>query len=181
MKTLAPCWPCCLLLFAFVCGCGDDTKRLIADLRDGDLQTQRYALRELMVAPQATEELVSALSDASHSNDVVIRTMAVTILGRLGSQSSLATQALVPALDDSDRTVQFAAASALLEINSALEAPRKVVLSEIRQVNPLALVLVAELGAEASWAAPALRQLITHRDEAVRELAQRSLQRVVAK
>lgn len=181
MGTRVPSLLCYVLLLVSVCGCGDTAaRRLMADLRDGNLETQKDAVRALILSPRGTDEFVAALGEASQADDIELRTLAVTALAKVAAESPLAFDALLAALDDPHRTVQFAAATSLLQIDSTNEAPREVVLSEIRRVNPHALILVAELGADGSWATPTLRQLLGHRDESVRELARHALERVAA-
>jgi HEAT repeat protein len=171
-----------VLLLASVWGCGESAaRRLVSDLKDGDLKTQKNAIRGLILSPQGTDEVVSALREASQADDIELRQLAVTALGEVAPDSNLAMDALFVALRDRNRTVQFSAASSLLEIDSAIEAARQIILSEIRRVNPHALILVGEMGPDASWATPALRELLHHRDEPVRELARHALERVAAK
>ena len=167
-----------LLLVLVLGGCDRASERLAADLRSGDLKTQKAAIRKLILTPLGTDEVVIALREAGQSEDVEVRTLAVTALGEVAAESELAVDALVAALQDPKRTIQFAAATALLEIDKTSEPPREVVLSEIKRVNPHAMILVAEMGAEATWAAPALRQVLSHRDKSVRELARLALSRI---
>ena len=133
------------------------------------------------MSPRATDNIVAALSQTGSEQDAETRTLAITALAKVAPESALARDALLAALDDPDSSVQFAAAKSLLELDATIEAPRAVVLAQIRQVNPRAIILVAELRERGSWAQPALRQLVNHRDKSVRDLARHALERVTTR
>ena len=178
MKSKALRLLCTILLLAGLPGCGSDSSRALADLNSEDLEIRKEAIRELILAPNSTDEVISALNGMIGARDVEVRRLAVTALGKVGADSKLAREGLTLALEDSNRTIQFASAKILLEYDAANNVARKVVLTEIKNTNPRAMLLVSELKTDGRWAAPTLRQLVRHRDESVRALAKTALENV---
>jgi len=169
-----------LILLVAISGCGNTNSRLIADLQSGNREVRRQAVRELIQKPRTSEEVISALCEALGSDDVELRKLAVTALAGVADSSSVAVDALLVALEDQDEKIQFAAASSLLKMDPAMVEPREVVLSEIQNVNPRAMLLVAGLKSDGSWAVSALQEHLDHYDESVRVLARQALDSVAS-
>lgn len=120
-------------------------------------------------AAESTPTLVKLVKDP----DAHVRREAVEALGGIGPKAAAGIPALIEALnDDAQGAVTVRAAESLGRMGAAAAGP---VAAQLKNdaIKPLALLILADLGADAKGAVPALRTIITQdKDASVRREAQ---------
>jgi HEAT repeat protein len=117
----------------------------------------------------ASPKAVPALMERLKDDDARVRREAAAALGALGPDAAEAVPALIEALRDPMGTVTLQAAASLGMIGSASVGPVSELLQD-EELQGLALLILSDLGDDASEAIPAVVKLIGSRnDELVRE------------
>jgi HEAT repeat protein len=164
------------LLAVFDCGCGSETNRLIAELKDGDPKVRRDAAQALGETPQPiSESVVAALSGATKDPDREVRLLALASLGRIGPAAKSSSAVIGEALGDQERSVRISGAIALQKIDPANQPSRAVILDSLTAGDGPVFLEVGQMGLTAKWAVPALVKLLTHSESGIRALAARTL------
>ena len=124
------------------------------------------------------QNVVKALHDCLDDESAQVRQLAIEALGQVDPDLDGLVIHLQRAIDDPDATVRVAAAITTLRIDPQLPAAREPVLAAIRERHPQLIRALGELGPSVSWAAPAVRELVTDPEPQIRELAKLTLSRI---
>ena len=124
------------------------------------------------LAPLSPKRIVdtNATIESLKSSDRRTRLRAASDVAKLGGDAKKAVPALITMLQDDDVSLQEAAATALGTIGPNAKdalAPLIEALDRDPEVRSAAIVAIAEIGAEAKPAAPALRGLLKKTDDRV--------------
>jgi HEAT repeat protein len=96
----------------------------------------------------------------------------------MGEGARPAVSSLESALDDSELTVQLAAAWALVKLDPGARKYVSVLTATMQAGEGGTIVAVGNLGAEAEWAVPTLEELLQDKRPGVRRLAAEALGRI---
>jgi HEAT repeat protein len=168
-----------LVLCLPVLGCSrDSVADLVAKLKNPDVNVRRAAAAALDEQPTSDERTIEALTKSAADSDPEVRYRVTSALGKLGPVAKSAAPALRLALQDSETLVRIRAAFSLARIDPQDRSCLPVLVGAMREGDGRTLLEVGELGPQAAWAVPTLRNLLSHQSTKVRALAAKALGRI---
>ena len=151
-------------------GCGEDpTAQLIAQLKDGDVETRCAAVRALESFP--AEHVTAALSNAVEDSDHQVRQLAIHRLGQRGEQAKPHLPKLELALNNPDSNTRITAALAIQAIDADNPSFAPILIEALAQGEYGVFLELGEMGSDAAWAVPTLIELTSQRNPRVRALS----------
>ena len=157
-------------------GCQDAR---ITELRSSDPARRADACHRIAADPDVPQKVIQALRQCVQDDSPQVRRLAIEALGQIGTDADDdVLMDLQQAIGDADESVRLAAALAALQFDPQLPEAQEPVLAGIRARNPQLILAVGELGPAASWATPAVRELLSDRESQIRELAEATMARI---
>lgn len=129
---------------------GDNTAKLLQDLKSSDLQVRLQAIQTLGDNGQPSLEVLQALSRQLKDKLPLVRAHAASALGHFGPAARPAIEALAPLVTDSDARVRRMAIRALARIRPGPEVSVPLLVKAMKDTDPAVrthvLTILAEIG-----------------------------------
>jgi HEAT repeat protein len=167
------------LCLAAAAGCEADQVTLLTEqLASAENDARSNAARDLGALGAAAGPAIPSLIVVARDSQPGVRQAACRALGEIGVADPAALAALQDSLEDAESSVQLAAAFALVKLDPGGQAYIPVLIRTMRSGEGGTIVAVGQLGPQASWAVPALIDLLKDRRPGIRRLAAEALGRI---
>jgi HEAT repeat protein len=160
------------------------TVNLAGDLlKDGDAQVRRSAIRALgLMVDEKSLSILPKVIEGIRDEDEDVRIGCCNVLGTIRSAKKECIQALEELLQDPSSTVRGQAAEALEQVGPAAKSAvgRLIFLlkNDVEIVRHKACETLGAIGKDAKDAIPALKEVLECKDEALRRVARKALERI---